>query len=137
MMNGPEKSDSVVVAMNLRTRSDNRLRSGRSQGPGPRGTRDARIRDGLSAEKACHSGWTVYGQQRGHCHASPSTPEGGAVYPNWARTDLCRGRPAMGVPTANTACHGWSLERRVDRPGIARVRSHQHPPPQADSTSTS
>ena len=27
-------------------------------------------------------------------------PEGGAVCPNRARTDLCRGRPAMGVPTA-------------------------------------
>jgi hypothetical protein len=29
------------------------------------------------------------------------TPEVGAVCLNWARTDLCGGRPAMGVPTAN------------------------------------
>ncbi len=31
------------------------------------------------------------------------TPEVGAGCPNWARPDLCGGRPAMAVPTANPA----------------------------------
>ena len=38
----------------------------------------------------------------GRCvqRCSPSIPEVGAVCPNRARTDLCGGRPVMGVPTA-------------------------------------
>ena len=36
------------------------------------------------------------------CPLLRQTPEVGAECPNWARSDLCGGRSAMGVPTANT-----------------------------------
>src|ERR1700719_830500 len=36
------------------------------------------------------------------CALRRQTPEVGAECPNWARSDLCGGRSAMGVPTANT-----------------------------------
>src|SRR3954447_14133749 len=35
------------------------------------------------------------------CTLRRQTPEVGAECPNWARSDLCGGRSAMGVPTAN------------------------------------
>ena len=35
------------------------------------------------------------------CALCRQTPEVGAECPNWARSDLCGGRSAMGVPTAN------------------------------------
>src|SRR5580704_18302763 len=35
------------------------------------------------------------------CALRRQTPEVGAECPNWARSDLCGGRSAMGVPTAN------------------------------------
>src|ERR1700675_1120527 len=43
------------------------------------------------------------------------TPKGGAVCPNWARTDLCGGREVTRVPTAikdNQRCdsYGWCLQ---------------------------
>ena len=38
------------------------------------------------------------------------TPEVGAVYPNWARTDLCGGREVTRVPTAKVI--GARSERR-------------------------
>ena len=67
MMYEPEKSDSAIVATKPANKAapPRRLRSGRSQGPGPRGTRANRARDGLSAEQACHRGWTVYGTLQG------------------------------------------------------------------------
>src|SRR6267378_7643401 len=37
------------------------------------------------------------------CTLRRQTPEVGAEYPNWARSDLCGGRSAMGVHTANSA----------------------------------
>src|ERR1700747_1133039 len=37
------------------------------------------------------------------CALRRQTPEVGAECPNWARSDLCGGRSAMGVPTANQA----------------------------------
>src|SRR3984893_2301927 len=42
------------------------------------------------------------------CALRRQTPEVGAECPNWARSDLCGGRSAMGVPTANIA--GIALE---------------------------
>ena len=35
------------------------------------------------------------------CALRRQTPEVGAECPNWARSDLCGGRSAMSVPTAN------------------------------------
>src|SRR6202011_1343632 len=37
------------------------------------------------------------------CALCSQTPEVGAECPNWARSDLCGGRSAMRVPTANAA----------------------------------
>src|SRR2546429_9373375 len=36
------------------------------------------------------------------CALRRQTPEVGAECPNWARSDLCGGRSAMGVPTAHS-----------------------------------
>src|SRR5438067_5017005 len=36
------------------------------------------------------------------CALRRQTSEVGAECPNWARSDLCGGRSAMGVPTANS-----------------------------------
>ena len=49
------------------------------------------------------------------------TPEVGAVCGNSARTDLCGGRSAMGVPTANKAC--GPFKSRACGPYGARVSS--------------
>src|ERR1700730_12649717 len=38
------------------------------------------------------------------CALCSQTPEVGAECPNWARSDLCGGRSAMRVPTANVRC---------------------------------
>src|SRR5208283_1660524 len=40
------------------------------------------------------------------CALRRQTPEVGAECPNWARSDLCGGRSAMRVPTANNAGAG-------------------------------
>src|SRR6516165_12565837 len=64
------------------------------------------------------------------------TPEVGAVCGNSARTDLCGGRSAMGVPTANTkvlALKTHSLSgaeiRTVSVPVVKRVPKWSQPPP--------
>jgi len=74
---------------------------GWSQGRGPRGRRGNYTRDGLRAAQACHRSCTAYGRPvRQVLTGRPSSPAAGAVCPNRARTDLCGGRPVMGVPTA-------------------------------------
>ena len=58
--------------------------------------------------------------QRAVCR---QTPEVGAVCGNSARTDLCGGRSAMGVPTANTA-HSWvNIEHWIDDHHAPRART--------------
>ena len=37
------------------------------------------------------------------CARPSETPKVGAECPNWARSDLCGGRPVMDVPTAKIA----------------------------------
>src|SRR5208282_3984976 len=44
------------------------------------------------------------------CALRRQTPAVGAECPNWARSDLCGGRSAMGVPTANEF-HAQDLPR--------------------------
>jgi hypothetical protein len=54
------------------------------------------------------------------------TPEVGAVCPNWARTDLCGGRSAMGVPTAihaQAAAGRPGLRQRGQPPDAAAART--------------
>src|SRR5258708_17549339 len=41
------------------------------------------------------------------------TPEVGAECPNWARSDLCGGRSAMGVPTANRIRFVYNVHDRI------------------------
>jgi hypothetical protein len=99
-MNGPEKSDSVVVAMKPANKVGQPAAEWAEPRTGPEGntgrthTRRTQCRGSVSQRM------DRVRPAAGHYRASPSTPEGGAVCPNWARTDLCRGRPAMGVPTA-------------------------------------
>src|SRR5271169_1533533 len=45
------------------------------------------------------------------CAFCRQTPEVGAECPNWARSDLCGGRPAMSVPTANAERPRWGGPR--------------------------
>jgi hypothetical protein len=97
MMNGPEKSDSVIVAVKLTNKTERPRRSWWSEGQGPRGMRASQARTGLSARPACHRSWLAYGM------FSPLTPEVGAVCGKAARTDLCGGREVTRVPTAKTA----------------------------------
>ena len=71
MMHGPEKSDPVIVLGSRRTKPNSPLRrdlqgsptprSRWSEGRGPRGMRTGKARTGLSAGKACHRRWNVYG----------------------------------------------------------------------------
>ena len=100
MMNGPEKSDLAVVAMKPANNAGHRLRSGWSQGRGPRGTRTNHARDGLRAEVACPRGWNVYGRPQGNGRGSVH----GAAAP-------CQRRCAAGcVPGAQAPCRtgrGW------------------------------
>jgi RNA-directed DNA polymerase len=87
MMHGLEKSDLAIVAMKPANKGAARgLRSGWSQGRGPRGTR------GLRAAVACHRGWTVYGKLQGR--------EEGAVHRIAApsHVDLLRGVPGAQAP---------------------------------------
>jgi hypothetical protein len=66
MMHGLEKSDLAIVAMKPANKGAARgLRSGWSQGRGPRGTRTRHARDGLRAAVACHRGWNAYGRPQG------------------------------------------------------------------------
>src|ERR1700680_1197456 len=44
----------------------------------------------------------AYPSPLAQCALCRQTPEVGAECPNWARSDLCGGRPAMSVPTAST-----------------------------------
>ena len=87
---------------------------GWSQGRGPRGRRGNYTRDGLRAAQACHRSCTAYGRPvRQVLTGRPSSPAAGAVCPNRARTDLCGGRPVMGVPTAIIRALGRRLERWI------------------------
>ena len=55
-------------------------------------------RTGHSAGRSCRVVLHVYGKQ---LNALPSRPEAGAVCVSSARTDLCRGCPVTGIPTAS------------------------------------
>jgi hypothetical protein len=100
MMNGLEKSDSLIVPMKLANKAG-LLSPLRSQG-GKRWDRE-------ECESAKHgpnseSGSRVPGAGQHTCSwcltAARHLLAIGAVCGNSARTDLCGGRPAMGVPTA-------------------------------------
>ncbi len=58
-------------------------------------------RDGEAGQRV--SPQTADPSSLAECALCRQTPEVGAECPNWARSDLCGGRSAMNVPTANTA----------------------------------
>src|SRR3974390_881813 len=97
MMNGPEKSDSVIVAgkpMNKAEWSATELverRAGTKGNADQRSTRWTQSRISVSQGV----GWLAYGS------VLPPIPEVGAVCGKAARTDLCGGRGVTRVPTAN------------------------------------
>ncbi len=100
MMNGPEKSDSVIVAgkpTNKAERSAAELgerRAGTKGNAGQSSTRWTQSRISVTQGVGSHTATKL-----------PLTPEVGAVCGKAARTDLCGGRSAMSVPTAKSDLH--------------------------------
>ena len=96
MMYGLEKSDSAIRAKKPANKAGQPVAEWAEQRAGTKGntgqphTRRTQSRDSVSQ-----------GLDRVR-HVCRQTPEGGAVCPNWARTDLCGGGPVTGIPTAIT-----------------------------------
>jgi hypothetical protein len=101
MMHEPEKSDSAVVATKPANKAgSNWWRSRWSEGRGLGGMRTSKARAGHRTGKACHRRWVACDKPHRYA-AYRQTLLVGAGCLNWARPDLCGGRPAMVVPTAN------------------------------------
>src|ERR1700676_5190255 len=100
MMHGREKSGPAIVAMKPANKAgqpaaeqgEPRACPREGGGQGPRGMRASKARAGRRTGKACHRRWTAYGK------FGRRAPEVGAVCGKAARTDLCGGRLAIGVP---------------------------------------
>ena len=98
MMHGREKSDSAIVA----EKPTNKVVSATAEPVEPRaGTKGNanqqsmdRAQNRTTVSQALERIRRVAQAVRRH------SPEAGAVCLNWARTDLCGGRPVMDVPTA-------------------------------------
>jgi hypothetical protein len=101
MMNGPEKSDSVIVAVkptNKAERSAAELverRAGTKGNAGQLSTRPDSEPDKRDIGVGSHTAT--------YCRR----PEVGAVCGKAARTDLCGGREVTRVPTANAPAASW------------------------------
>src|SRR5690242_16051799 len=97
MMHGHEKSDSAIVA----TKPPNQGRATGGGGGGAKGGGQGerapmpRVPDTGPGKRVTGAGARTDGRE-----ASRQTSEVGAVCRKAARTDLCGGRPVMGVPTA-------------------------------------
>src|SRR3979409_460585 len=76
----------------------NRWRSRGSEGGGPGGARTSKARAGHRTRKACHRRWAACGKPQRYA-AGRQIPPVRAGCLNWARPDLCGGRPVMAVPT--------------------------------------
>ena len=93
MMNGPEKSDSVIVAGKSTNKAERSAaepmerRAGTKGNAGQSSTRWTQRRISVSQGVGSHT-------------ALPLIPEVGAVCGKAARTDLCGGREVTRVPTA-------------------------------------
>src|SRR5690242_4264575 len=103
MMHGHEKSDSAIVA----TKPPNQGRATGGGGGGAKGGGQGerepmpRVPDTGPGKRVTGAGARTDGRE-----ASRQTSEVGAVCRKAARTDLCGGRPVMGVPTAITGGGG-------------------------------
>src|ERR1035437_8079447 len=101
MMHEPEKSDSVVGATKPTNKAERSAAEPVEQRTGTEGIADqqstcrAQDRESVSQTLEAYGGPHV---MRALCRQIPKV---GAECLNWARSDLCGGRPAMDVPTAN------------------------------------
>jgi hypothetical protein len=93
-MHGPEKSDSVIVAVKPANKAGQPAAESAEPRTGTKGNAAGKARAGQSAGQACYRRWTAYGKQL------PSGPEVGAGCGKAASPDLCGGRSVMSVPTA-------------------------------------
>src|SRR5258708_29073998 len=106
----------------------NRWRSRWSEGRGPGGARTSKARAGHRTGKACHRRWAACGKPQRYA-AGRQIPPVRAGYLNWARPDLCGGRPVMAVPTRHyilqllyLGCQ-WK-ELPIDKDGEGRPEIH-------------
>src|SRR6266852_4401160 len=118
MMHEREKSDPAVVAVKLANKAERSAaesvepRAGTEGNAGQHSTCRAQYRVSVSP---------VLERIR---QVRRQTPEVGAVCGKAARTDLCGGRSAMGVPTAIVACAPRNDgERIMRRPHTTKSRS--------------
>src|SRR5271168_4380034 len=106
-MNGHEKSHSAIVAVKPTNKAGRPVAEPVEPRAGSKGS--AKPGDTLwtPSQESASYGRMAYGKAarggnpirpRHSLHRQP--PEVGTVCPNWARTGLCGGRSAMGVPTA-------------------------------------
>ena len=109
MTHGGEKSDPAIVAGKPTNKAASAVAESVERRAGPEGNAEQQSTDRAQYRTfTCHRRWDAYGVLLPI--STPSLPKGGAVCGNSARTDLCRGRPVMGVPTANTRqTDGYSL----------------------------
>ena len=133
MMNESEKSDSAIVAVKPANKAGQPAaewvepRAGTKGNTGQPHTRRTQRRGSVS--QGLDRVRNV-ARQRKKENKNPSSlaatafcrqiPEVGAVCPNWARTDLCGGCPATGIPTAiDTRAHNFAapLIQEFSRPG--------------------
>ena len=94
MMYGPEKSDSAIVATRPTNKAGRPAAEPVERRAGTKGNVGQQ-----STHRTQHRTARVTGAGT-HTAGCRHTPEVGAVCGKAARTDLCGGRPAMGVPTA-------------------------------------
>jgi hypothetical protein len=102
MMHGLEKSDLAIVAMKPANKGAFRPAEWVERRAGTKGSEDRlHTRWTQRHGSMCQSGLAMHGATRPRgpllCRYQPKV---GAGCLNWARPDLCGGRPVMGVPTA-------------------------------------
>ena len=97
-MNGREKSHSAIVAMKPTNKAGRPV----AEPVEPRAGTKGNAEQGGTLRTLNRAG-VFHGLDRERRAANTATPldtKVRTVCPNWARTDLCGGRSAMGVPTA-------------------------------------
>ena len=99
MMHGREKSDSAIVAVKPTNKAVPTAAEPVEPRAGAKGNADQQSTSRTLSRTSVIQALgriprTVLSAARGH------SPEAGAVCLNWARTDLCGGRPVMDVHTA-------------------------------------
>jgi hypothetical protein len=129
MMHEPEKSDSAIVATKAANKAGQPVAELVERKAGTGGTRTSKARAGHRTGKACHRRWAACGKSQ-RCAASRQILSVGAGCLNWARPDLCGGRPVMVVPTANTHGRGSSCDNRSVPANLRLQGFHLIPQPE-------